>query len=137
MGRWTCPHCDREFSRAGQSHTCVPGGTVEETFAGRPPVQREIYDALMSRLDGLGEIYVDAVGVGVFLSHEAKFAEARPRARGLALYLILPRTLAHPRVSRKERISARRMGHVLVLTSVADVDDELGDWLAEAYLAAS
>jgi hypothetical protein len=44
MSRWTCPKCDREFGRARQAHTCVPGCTVEACFAPWPPVYREIYD---------------------------------------------------------------------------------------------
>lgn len=137
MGRWTCPRCEREFSREGQAHTCVPSGTVEETFAGRPLVQREIYDALLARLDPVGETYVDAVSVGVFLRNDAKFAEVRPRARSVSLFLVLPRTLAHPRVARHIRISPGRIAHVFVLTSVDDVDAELSTWLTEAYFAAA
>ena len=43
MPRWTCPRCDREFGRANQAHTCVPGGTVADTFAGRPDGQVDAY----------------------------------------------------------------------------------------------
>ncbi|TMR10026.1 hypothetical protein ETD86_41150 [Nonomuraea turkmeniaca] len=81
-GRWTCPQCDREFARARQSHVCVPGCTVDETFAPYPPVYREIYDRLVERL---GPIHDDAVRVGVFLKSERKFAEVRPKARSLSL----------------------------------------------------
>jgi len=42
--RWTCPRCDREFGSANQSHTCIPGCTVDATFAGRPPALRAVYD---------------------------------------------------------------------------------------------
>src|SRR5438270_10534584 len=117
MSRWTCPACDREFGRAHQAHVCVPGCTVEETFAGRPPVQRAVYDALVAHLDTLGPVHADAVRVGVFLKNERKLAEVRPKARSLTLWLLLPRRIDDPRVSRYERVSADRVAHVLKLTS--------------------
>ncbi|MGE5827957.1 MAG: DUF5655 domain-containing protein [Micromonosporaceae bacterium] len=137
MGRWTCPRCDREFGRAHQSHVCVPGGTVEESFAGRPPVQREIYDALMAHLDTLGPVHVDAVKVGVFLRRTDKIAEVRPMARALKLWLGLPRRVDSPLVTQHLQGAAGRVWHAIRLTSPDQVDDELQAWLTEAYHAAA
>ena len=58
MPRWTCPRCDREFSRAHQSHTCVPGCTVDAAFAGHPAQMRAVYDAIMAHLLDLAVIAV-------------------------------------------------------------------------------
>ncbi len=137
MPRWTCPRCDREFGRANQSHTCLPGGSVEETFRGRSPVQREIYDAIVEHLESLGPLHADSVQVGVFLKRDRKLAEVRPMARSLSLYLVLPRVVDDPRIIRTMRVSAQRCGHVIRLTGVDDVDDELREWLTEAYLDAA
>jgi hypothetical protein len=51
MARWTCPRCDREFGRAHQSHTCVPGGTIEDSFAGRPQPQLDAFRAIQGPSD--------------------------------------------------------------------------------------
>jgi len=134
--RWRCPACDREFSRANQSHVCVPGNTVDESFAGRPPVQREIYEAIIGYLRTLGPVHVDAVRVGVFLSHVDKVAEVRPKARSVGVWLMMPRELDDPRIGRRDRVSAARVAHYLTLKSVSDVDNQLCDWLGEAYDAA-
>ncbi|MQA85086.1 MAG: hypothetical protein GEV03_10795 [Streptosporangiales bacterium] len=136
MSRWTCPACDREFGRAHQSHVCVPGCSVDECFAGRPPGQRAIYDALIAHLTALGPVHEDAVGVGVFLKRERKLAEVRPKARSLSLEFVLPRTIDHPRISRKIPGAGGRTVHFVKLTSVDDVDDQVRDWLTEAYAAA-
>jgi hypothetical protein len=134
--RWSCPACGREFGAARQAHTCVPGCSVEESFAGRPAGQRAVYEAVVAHLESVGPVHVDAVRVGVFLKHRRKLAELRPRARSLSLALVLPRRVAHPRVSRHVRLSADRMVHVIPLTSVDEVDDQLRQWLTEAYVAA-
>jgi hypothetical protein len=137
VSRWTCPVCEREFARVHQVHTCAPGCTVDETFAGRPPVQRAIYDALAAHLATLGPVHVDAVSVGVFLKSEAKIAEVRPMAKAVSLLLIVPRAIVTPRAMRSARISGGRTVLDLRLASVDDVDDELRNWLTEAYDAAT
>lgn len=133
MAVWTCPACERTFSRAHQSHTCLPGNTVDESFAGRPAWHRAIYDALIEHLCRLGPVEEDAVKIGVFLRHEQKFAEIRPMARSLAMWLMLPYLIDSPRVSRAERISADRFAHYLKLVSVDEVDEELLGWFEDAY----
>jgi Domain of unknown function (DUF5655) len=132
MARWTCPNCDREFARTGQSHTCVPGGTVADTFRERPD-QRAIYERMMEHIATLGPVHVDAVKVGVFLMSDRKFAEIRPRPRGLLVYLMLSRAVDHPRALRSERIAANRMWSTLRLTDPSEVDDELLEWITLAY----
>jgi hypothetical protein len=111
--------------------------TVDECFAPWPPAYREIYDALADFLSTLGDVHADAVTVGVFLKRERKLAEIRPKARCLSLELVLPRQLDHPRVARTIRFTADRTVNVVKLTRVADVDDEIRAWLAEAYDAAA
>ena len=88
MGRWVCPQCEREFDRTRQGHVCLPGNTVAETFAGARAWQRPICDAVIAHVESLGPVHVDAVGVGVFLKHQSKFAELRPMARALSLALV-------------------------------------------------
>jgi hypothetical protein len=137
VSRWRCPACDREFGRAHQSHVCVPGNSVAETFTGRPALQRQIYDAIAGHLRTLGPLHEDAVKVGVFLLSDRKLAEARPMARALSLLLILPYAVAGPRVRRNFRLSEGRVMYDIRLTQLSDVDDELLRWLTDAYELAS
>lgn len=137
MARWTCPRCDREFDRPHRAHTCVPGSTVDETFAGRPAGQRAAYEEVLGFVGSLGEVYADVVRVGVFLKSRRKLAELRPMSRWLALFLILPRRLEDPRVTRYVPMSAGLTANVVRLTAPSDVDGAVRDWLAEAYLYAS
>jgi hypothetical protein len=137
VARWVCPRCEREFNRARQAHTCVPGNTVAQTFAGSRAWQRPICEAMIELVETLGPVHVDAVGVGVFLKHQSKFAELRPMVRALSANLVLPRTVEHGRIVRRMVASPHRVWHCVRLTAVADVDDQVRDWLAESYLAAA
>src|SRR6266851_1219431 len=79
--------------QAEQSHTCVPGVTVDAAFGGRPPRLRAVYDAILAHLQGLGPVHEDAVS--------------------LALYL--PRPVRHPRIAKVLGPGAPRVVHVLLL----------------------
>ena len=131
--RWTCPRCDREFARTGQGHTCVPGCTVDETFAGRDPKFRAIYDAVLDHVRTLGEVHEDAVKVGVFLKRDRKLAELRPRSKDILVYLFLPHPIETARIAPARWASGPRVGHQLKLREVSDVDDEVRTWFTIAY----
>lgn len=128
-----CQFCEREFGRAHQSHVCVPGNTVDETFTGHPPAYRQAFDAVLAHLRTLGPVHLDAVKVGVFLKADRKLAEVRPRARSLNLLFALPRNLDDPRIASRMKGSATRTWYVVKLTGPSDVDGPVRAWLTEAY----
>jgi hypothetical protein len=114
----------------------VPGCTIEETFAGRPAAFRAIYDVLIEHVTALGPVHLDVVRVGVFLKHERKFAEIRPKARSLSVALVLPRLVADSRIARTIHTSSEWTWHFVKLVDMRDFDDQVRDWLTEAYDAA-
>lgn len=136
MSRWTCPQCDRDFGKTNQSHVCIPGCTVEETFAGRPEYQLESYERIAEHLRTLGPLHEDAVTVGVFLLAERKFAEIRPKARSLEVMLVLPEAPESSRVSRILDRKPSRVWFSVKVTEPDQVDEELLSWLSAAYLDA-
>lgn len=133
---WPCPACGREFGRARQGHTCVPGGTVDDTFRRYPPEDRAIYEAIVAHLNTLGDIHVDAGHVGVFLLRRRKIAEVRPKAKGVSLGIALPQRIDHDRFLATKYAMGERSWQTLTLRSVRDVDEDVMAWLTEAYLGA-
>jgi hypothetical protein len=125
--RWTCPRCDREFARERQSHVCVPGCTVDDTFAGRPAWMREVYDRIVADLRELGELHEDAVKVGVFLKCERKLAEIRPRSRDLLVWIYLPF------VVDEALVQGRSGDRVLHRIALRELTDEVREWFVAAY----
>jgi hypothetical protein len=137
VSRWVCPFCEREFARAHQGHVCVPGGTVDDTFAHHPDRWRDVFDAILAHLEALGPVHVDAVTVGVFLKSDRKIAEVRPRVRSIDLMLAMPRPIDHPRIARRLQGSGDQNWVVVKLTDPSEVDDQVRGWLTEAYAAAT
>jgi hypothetical protein len=133
VGRWICPNCEREFASANQAHVCVPGVTVDNLLARHPRWVREIYDAVIEHLRTIGPVHEDAVNVGIFLKSDRKIAEFRPRIRSVLLSLYLPYELSSPRFARTLPVAADRTVHMIKLTDADQVDDQLREWLSEAY----
>lgn len=84
-------------------------------------------------LRSLGPLVTEAVEVGVFFKKVRTFAEVRRRRDGLSLEMLLSRRLASPRVSKVLGQPGRRAAHFFVVRDIDDIDDEILDWLAEAY----
>ncbi len=115
----------------------MPGITLDECLAGRPAAHRAICEALIEHLRALGPVHLDVVRVGVFVKATHKLAEIRPRARSVGVWIMLPRPVDDPRVARRVGVSPVRIAHYVKLTTLDNVDEQLLDWLTEAYVAAS
>ncbi len=133
MTGWTCPNCDRLFGRAGQSHDCAPGMSLEEYFSSGPPHERPVFDAVMEHLDTVGPFHADVVSVGIFLKNPRKFAELRPMQNWVAISFSLGRRAHHRLITRKVIEYGSKFWHVANVADPADVDEALCELLTEAY----
>ena len=71
--------------------------------------------------------------MGIFLKSDRKIAEFRPRVRSVQLSLYLPYELDAPGIARTLSTAADRIVHLINLTSADQVDEQLREWLTEAY----
>jgi hypothetical protein len=110
--------------------------SLEEYFSTGPPHERPIFEAVMGHLDEVGPVHVEPVSVGIFLKRARAFAQLRPMQRWVALSFSLPRQVHHPRITRKVVAYGGGYYHVANLRSPGDFDDELRDFVTEAYLNA-
>ena len=136
MPGWTCPECGRLFRRAGQSHECAPAMGLEEYFATGPPWERPVFESVLAHLETIGPVHVEPVSVGIFLKRAQSFAQLRPMTRWVALSFRLPRAVRSPRMARKVVAYGPSYHHVVNLRVPEDVDDDVRQWLTEAYLHA-
>src|SRR5689334_16598908 len=134
-GGWTCPNCERTFGRRNQSHECLPATSVDDYFAARPDWERPIFEEIREHLELVGDVRVEALEVGIFFKRVRTFAELRPRKGRLTLSMLLSRRLRHPRIVKRWEGKGTRGAYFVDLRRPEEVDDELRDWLTEAYLA--
>lgn len=135
MARWTCPFCDREFGRTGQSHVCEPVMTVDAYYAAQPAFHREIYDAVAAHLADLGDedVVIEAAKVGILIKRKRTFVELRPKKKWLALSIMLSRRIESERISRVVRAGPARVANFVNLRGADEVDEEILEWIAESY----
>jgi hypothetical protein len=131
---WTCPHCHRRFRRPGQGHECAPAMTVDEYFATGPPHERPVFDAVVAHVDTLPGVHVEPLSVGIYLKRDQTFAVLSPKTRWVALGFSLPRVETSGRIARKVEPAGPRWWHWVNLRGPEEVDDQVRDWLTEAYL---
>lgn len=108
--------------------------TIEEYFSTGPDFERPIFDAVMAGLDErVGPVHVEPVSVGIFLKRARGFCELRPMTKWVAVGFGLPRTISSARISRKVYDAGATKYHVVNVRSPEEVDEQLLDWLTEAY----
>ena len=132
---WTCAECGRQFGRRNQSHECTPAFTLDEYFASRPAYERAIFQAVLEHLQDVGEVRVEAVHVGILCKRARTFAELRPRRDRVVLSVLLSRRMSHPRIVKSWHGSGQRSAYFVDLRDPSDVDDDVRDWLTEAYVS--
>lgn len=97
---------------------------------------QSVYETLLQTIAALGEDIEQAPKTGYLsLRRRKQFAMLQPGARWVNLGLVLPGVEAAGRLESAVKWNAL-FTHRVRLASTAEVDDEIGAWLREAYLAA-
>ena len=129
---WRCDQCGREFANRNQSHACGRHD-LESHFEGRDPELRRVFDAVLAAVTAVGPVTVLPEKTRIAFQVRMSFAQITPRHRWLDGHVVLARRLEHPRFRSIQTFSPRNHVHVFRLERVADVDDDVRAWLAEAY----
>jgi hypothetical protein len=88
----------------------------------------------MRHLDTVGPVHVEPVSVGIFLKRDRQFAQLRPMQRWVALSFSLPRPVHHRLITKKVVPYHGRYHHVAQIREAEDLDEQILEWLTEAYL---
>lgn len=104
-----------------------------EYFSTGTDLERAVHDAVVEHLEAFPDVHVEYVSVGVFFKRARTFAELRPMRGRVRLSILLSRRLQDPRIVRTDHGRGTRNTYFVDLYSPEDVDDQLRDWLSEAY----
>ncbi len=110
-----------------------PQFSIASHFAGKEPVTRQIYERLLKAGEKFGPVIEDPKKTSIHLVNKTAFAGVATRKSAIILTIKSDRKLASPRIHKSEQTSASRFHHEVKLTSPAEVDAELTDWLKAAY----
>lgn len=131
---WTCPDCRRSFGAKGRSHLCRPGLTLEEFFTTARPEAEPIFRRINDHLETLdGDLIVDPLSKKILFKNGPTVCILESMTKWVAIGFTLHRRLSTTRLSRKVTDYQGKYHHVVNLTDPQQVDDELLDWLTEAF----
>lgn len=106
---------------------------VGEQYSGARAAMRPVYDAIMSRVTGLGaDVEVAPKKAYVSLRRKTQFALLQPSTSRLDVGIKLPGTPATSRLEASGSFNSM-VSHRVRVGSVAEVDAELVAWLRQAY----
>ena len=130
---WTCPDCGRRFANRNQSHSCGPLRSVEDHLEGKPPQIAETYRLFEAAARAVGPLDVLAEKTRIAFFVRMSFAGARVLKSFVEGEVVLARRIEDPRFTSILSISPRNHVHYWKMRRPEDVDDQVKDWLAEAY----
>jgi hypothetical protein len=107
--------------------------SVKDHFVNKDPAVRALYDQLVVLLRTFGPIEEDPKKTSIHLNRKSALAGVETRKDGLLLNIKSDHPIKNPRVLKAEQISSKRFHHKVRISSPNDFDEELKNWLKEAY----
>lgn len=118
------------------SHSCA-AHTIDEHFAGKDPLIRALFDALVEAARRFGAVHVYAQKTRIVFQTRGRFVAVTPRRSHLGGHIWLKRRRDHPLIHRTEALLDRDFVHNFRITRLEDLDDGFCDLLREAYAVGS
>jgi hypothetical protein len=109
--------------------------SIDAYFATGAEFERPVFDAVEQHLRNVGDVHIEPLSVGIMFKRARTFAELRPKRDRVVLSILLSRPLQHPRITKTWHGTGSRWAFFIDLREPADVDEDVKDWLTEAYLA--
>jgi hypothetical protein len=129
---WRCPRCGRQFANRNQSHACGRYRLADH-FLKRDPEVVAAFRALVAAARRNGPVKVLPEKTRIAFQVRMSFAAFTLKRHWLSGHVVLARRRESPRFSRIWVASPRNQVHEFTLRSASEVDDEVTDWLREAY----
>jgi hypothetical protein len=106
---------------------------MDDHFAGKPPIIRELFDKWRALAESCGPVTVYAQKSRIVFQVRVRFGGAVVHQRWLDAGLWLTRRAKHPRLHRVESFGRLGYGHHFRLTHPDDIDSALAALMREAY----
>ncbi|SRR5260221_7142411 len=107
--------------------------SVDTHFEGKDPQVRATYDHLITSLRHIGPVKEAPKGNSIHLENGSGFAGVYVRKDYILFHFRTDYKIDNSRITKTEPLSARRFKHTVKLERASDVNDELLNWLKDAY----
>jgi hypothetical protein len=132
MELWTCPKCGRQFERKGQTHSCklFP---LEEHFKGKDH-SKTLYEKFRNSVKKrLGDFKIESLECCIHFVGTFTFVAVKILKEKIVVDFSLDHRLEKERAKKNIQMSAHRYLYNIEIRDENDIDDELMEWVEEAY----
>lgn len=130
---WTCPNCGRQFINSNMPHSCGRY-SVSKFLAGKSPPAISLYQHFSALVRDCGPVLIAPAKTRIGFQVRMIFAAVNKLSdHGLEAHVVLTRRLKTPRFRRIETLTPKCHVHHFRIESLDELDDEVRDWLREAY----
>lgn len=129
---WTCPRCGRAFANRNQSHACG-GWTLEDHLRAATPEVEGLLRGFVALAERVGPFELAPTKTRIGLKARMTFAALMPKRRWLDAHVVLARRREEARFRRIDSLGPRSHVHHFRIAAPGELDDQVLDWLREAY----
>ena len=132
MELWTCPKCGRQFERKGQMHSCkiFP---LNDHFKGKER-SKALYEKFkVSVKNRLGDFKIESLECCIHFVSTFTFVAVKIFKEKIVVDFSLDHSLQKERTKKNIQMSAHRYLYNIEIKDENDIDDELMEWIEEAY----
>lgn len=130
---WRCGRCGRRFANRNQSHFCGSSRPLEDHFAGKPRLVRELFRRVRAAVEACGPVTVLSEKSRIAFHARMSFMAITVQKSGLRGHFVFASVHRHPRFLRIDTISPRNHVHHFRITNPEDIDSIFASWVAAAY----
>lgn len=133
---WKCNKCHRLFTKVNQSHSCVIF-PLDEHFKNKEN-QRNLFNTYIDfvRLN-VGDFKIEVVPCCIHLVSTFTFSAVWIMKDKIKIDFMLLEKLSNKRIIKIEQPSANKYVHYLEIENENELDEELINWLKQAYFLKS
>jgi hypothetical protein len=106
---------------------------VVSHLEGTSPQVALLHKHFVELVNKCGEVIIEATKTSITFKSPGLFAVVHLQNQGLQVGFWLPRRFDHPRIMRIFSNSPQEYAHHLKIESLNDLDEQLQNWLCEAY----
>jgi hypothetical protein len=130
---WTCPKCERSFTRRAQPHSC--GNYSEERFLeGATETTRDLYERFKEEIESIAPFLLAPAKRRMGFQTRRIFAAIDSLGKDhLGGYIILNGEYSSPKFTRVTRVCETDVTHHFRIGSVEFFDEEFHEWLQMAF----
>lgn len=133
---WKCNKCHRTFAKVNQSHSCVKF-SLDEHFKNKEN-QRDLFNTYIDFVrKNVGDFKIEAVPCCIHLVSTFTFSAVWILKDKIRIDFASTKNNVCERIIRSEQPSANRFVHYLDIQTKDDLNEELIDWLKQAYFLKS